>query len=185
MSRDADDVIEQIRSKIARNRFELSQHAVDQSIIRDVRVDELREAVASGTIIEDYPEDKYGPSCLMLGFTAAVGRCTCNAAIRRALCSRSLPCTSRNPNGGCLTTVPAGDNMNATWSDERLAKQLVTYALELDGQLVLVEHVPARVNEETGERFFAPDTVERLQQIVREKRTPSRVVATPVFDFAA
>ncbi|MGI9188931.1 MAG: YgiT-type zinc finger protein [Longimicrobiaceae bacterium] len=75
--------------------------------------------------------------------------------------------------------------MNATWSDERLAKQLVTYALELDGQLVLVEHVPARVNEETGERFFAPDTVERLQQIVREKRTPSRVVATPVFDFAA
>lgn len=30
-----------------------------------------REAVAHGNIIEDYPDDKYGPSCLILGFTLA------------------------------------------------------------------------------------------------------------------
>lgn len=75
--------------------------------------------------------------------------------------------------------------MNPTWSDECLVTRFVTYALELNGRLVLVEHVPARVNEETGERFFAPDTGERLQQIVRENQKPSRMVETPVFDFAA
>lgn len=75
--------------------------------------------------------------------------------------------------------------MNAHWSDERMVRRLVTYTLELNGQFLLVEHVPARVDEETGERFFAPDTVERLQQIVWEHRTPSRVVETPVFEFAA
>jgi len=29
-------------------------------------VRELREAIATSSIIEDYPEDKYGPSCLVL-----------------------------------------------------------------------------------------------------------------------
>jgi hypothetical protein len=33
-------------------------------------------------------------------------------------------------------------------------------------QVFMVENVPARVNEETGEQFFSPSTVERLQQIV-------------------
>ena len=33
---------------------------------------ELEEAVASDSeVLEDYPNDKYGPSCLILGFTAA------------------------------------------------------------------------------------------------------------------
>ena len=47
-------VIEKIRKKIAQNRFEYSQHAVDQSIIRHIGVSELREAIAHGEIIEDY-----------------------------------------------------------------------------------------------------------------------------------
>ena len=64
-------MIEQIRAKIAAGQFEFSKHAVDQSIIRHVAVQELREAVAQGEIIEDYPEDKYGSSCLILGFTQA------------------------------------------------------------------------------------------------------------------
>jgi hypothetical protein len=49
----------------------------------------------------------------------------------------------------------------------------------------VIEHVPARVNVETGERLFAPDTVTRLQQIVGEGRAPSRTIETPVFDYAA
>lgn len=31
----------------------------------------LREAIATSEVIEDYPTDKYGPSCLLLGFTLA------------------------------------------------------------------------------------------------------------------
>lgn len=61
--------IKAIREKIERNDFELSKHAVDQSIIRNIRLLELREAIAQGNIIEDYPDDKYGASCLIVGFT--------------------------------------------------------------------------------------------------------------------
>ena len=62
-------MIEQIREKIIQNQFEFSKHAVDQSIFRHISVQELREVVANGEIIEDYPDDKYGPSCLILGYT--------------------------------------------------------------------------------------------------------------------
>ena len=64
-------IIEDIRDKIARDQFEFSHHAVDQSIVRHISVQELREAIAVGEVIEDYPDDKYGPSCLVFGFTLA------------------------------------------------------------------------------------------------------------------
>lgn len=64
-------LIDGIREKIARGQFEFSQHAVDQSIVRHISVQELREAIAVGEVIEDYPTDKYGPSCLVFGMTLA------------------------------------------------------------------------------------------------------------------
>ena len=63
-------MIEQIRSKIAAGLFEFSQHAVDQTITRHITVQEVREAISAGEIIEDYADDKYGPSCLILGFSS-------------------------------------------------------------------------------------------------------------------
>ena len=56
--------------KIRSRCYEFSRHAVDQSILRDISVGELEEAfVGNIEIIEDYPDDKYGPSCLVLGYT--------------------------------------------------------------------------------------------------------------------
>jgi heterodisulfide reductase subunit C len=61
--------IEDIQHKIANEQFELSKHAVDQSIIRQIRLHEIVDAIGSGQIIEDYPNDKYAPSCLICGLT--------------------------------------------------------------------------------------------------------------------
>jgi hypothetical protein len=66
-------LIDEIRRRVARGDFEFSQHAVDQAIIRHISVQELREAIVGGEVIEVYPEDKYGPSCLIFGMTR-VGR---------------------------------------------------------------------------------------------------------------
>lgn len=46
------------------------------------------------------------------------------------------------------------------------------------------ENVPARVNVETGENHFSPDAVERMHQIIRERRVPVRMIETPVYEFA-
>lgn len=47
--------------------------------------------------------------------------------------------------------------------EEPFTHQEVTYSLEVGGRVVIIERVPARVSLRTGERFFSPETVERLQ----------------------
>jgi len=42
----------------------------------------------------------------------------------------------------------------------------VTYRLEFDDRLIVVEHVPARVCLQYGETTYSPETVERLQRTV-------------------
>ena len=68
---------------------------------------------------------------------------------------------------------------------ETLVETKVTYHIEFRGRLFLIEHVPARVNLETGERHFSPETVERLHQIVREESLPVRTIETPVYEYEA
>lgn len=62
-------MIEEIRRKIRRQEYEYSLHAADQSILRHIARREVEEAFESGTVIEVYPSDKYGASCLVLGYT--------------------------------------------------------------------------------------------------------------------
>lgn len=53
---------------------------------------------------------------------------------------------------------------------ETYSEQYVAYMNEMDGKFYIVEHVPARVCLETGEQFFAPETVEKLQKIIWEQK---------------
>lgn len=68
---------------------------------------------------------------------------------------------------------------------EILVEKQVTYTLQLDGQLFVIENVPARVNEETGEQFFSPSTVENLQKIILKGQEPDHFAKVPVFKYAA
>jgi YgiT-type zinc finger domain-containing protein len=68
---------------------------------------------------------------------------------------------------------------------ETMENRQVTYTIEVDGRIVVIEHVPARVCVETGEPFFSPETVERIHAIVRGERRPVRTMQTPVYEFAA
>ena len=70
-------------------------------------------------------------------------------------------------------------------NQEQLVEKRVTYSLELNGKFILIENVPARVNEETGEQFFAPSTVMLLQQFILDGQDPEHVIQTPVYSYAA
>jgi hypothetical protein len=71
-------------------------------------------------------------------------------------------------------------------SDEQefLIEERVTYTLQLNGKIYLIENVPARVNEETGEQFFSPSTVNRLQQMIQNEKKPDRMIETPVYSYS-
>ncbi|MEO7659626.1 MAG: hypothetical protein ABIV48_08425 [Pyrinomonadaceae bacterium] len=70
-------------------------------------------------------------------------------------------------------------------TDETMKESRVTYTLEKDGKFYIVENVPARVSVETGEQFFAPATVDRLQKLIFSGTKPKKTIETPIFEFAA
>ena len=70
------------------------------------------------------------------------------------------------------------------WKDLLVDKN-VNYLMEVDGALVIVEQVPARVNPETGEQLFSPKTVKHLKEMVKEGKNPTRVIETPVYEYSA
>ncbi|NUO83223.1 hypothetical protein HUU05_24385 [candidate division KSB1 bacterium] len=74
--------------------------------------------------------------------------------------------------------------MNSPFKEEKLVQQNVTYTLFKDGKFFIIENVPARVDRETGEQYFAPHVVEKLQQIILQQQAPARVIQTPVYEFA-
>ena len=62
--------LDAIRAGVTARQYLLSRHAADQMIRRDIGAAEIEQAVLGPSeVIEDYPSDKYGPSCLILGYT--------------------------------------------------------------------------------------------------------------------
>ncbi len=49
--------------------FYLTQHAMQKMLERKISRLELSEVINNGVIIEEYPNDKYGPTCLIFGIT--------------------------------------------------------------------------------------------------------------------
>ena len=101
-------MIEEIRKKIAASLFEFSKHAVDQSILRNIGVQEIRDAIEGGEIIEDYPDDKYGPSCLIYGMTSE---------------NRPLHIQWRYPSRPFIKIVTLYEPDETLWTDFRVRKR--------------------------------------------------------------
>lgn len=63
-------------------------------------------------------------------------------------------------------------------------RRLIRYSLSIGERLVLVDHAPAWVCDRRGETTLEPEVVERLQETIRSSEKPSKVIATPVYEFA-
>src|SRR4030067_2116029 len=65
--------IEEIHNRIRQRKSSFSDHSVKRMIKRNVTRQEVESAILTGEIIEEYPDDKYSPSCLVYGKTE-IGR---------------------------------------------------------------------------------------------------------------
>ena len=61
--------LHQIRSQLSVGEFNFSLHALKRVVERNISEIEIKQVGMNANIIEEYPEDKYSPSCLLLGFT--------------------------------------------------------------------------------------------------------------------
>lgn len=62
-------LIVELRDKIRKGEYRFSDHAVKRMIKRSNERSEVEDAVMAGEVIEEYPDDKYYPSCLVYGKT--------------------------------------------------------------------------------------------------------------------
>lgn len=61
--------ITRTQDKIEQGDYRFSDHAVKRMIERNIDRREVEEAILNGEIVEEYPDDKYSPSCLIYGRT--------------------------------------------------------------------------------------------------------------------
>ena len=61
--------IEKIGEKLHTGQFEFTRHAFRRAVERNISAAEIMECGKQTRLVEEYPDDKYAPSCLLLGFT--------------------------------------------------------------------------------------------------------------------
>jgi hypothetical protein len=62
-------MIDLIHERVLKGEYRFSIHALERCAERNISPEEVMHAINTGTVIEDYPKDKYGRSCLIRGFT--------------------------------------------------------------------------------------------------------------------
>lgn len=60
-----------IRQRIRAGDYEFSAHADDERQAEKIPIAEVEVALLNGEILENYPTDPRGPSCLVLGYATA------------------------------------------------------------------------------------------------------------------
>ncbi len=61
--------IREIKAKIRSNEYEISYHAERERREEEITIDHIEKAILNGEILEDYPDDLRGASCLVLGYS--------------------------------------------------------------------------------------------------------------------
>jgi len=61
--------IETIWAKVRSGKYIISFSHTEKVRLRKIEAEEIEQAICNGTIIEPYPDDPRGPSCLVLGLT--------------------------------------------------------------------------------------------------------------------
>ena len=60
-------MIEMIKEQVERENYRFTVHGFERCVERNISPKEVKYAIMLGEIIEEYPKDKYGPSCLIYG----------------------------------------------------------------------------------------------------------------------
>lgn len=100
--------IDDIRFRLCAGHFEFSRHALKRVVERNISEAEIREVGVAAEVVEDYPGDKYSPSCLVLGFTKN------RRALHIQVCYSSV---------GMVKIVTAYDPEPVEWIDFRMRRR--------------------------------------------------------------
>lgn len=61
-------------------------------------------------------------------------------------------------------------------------KREIVHTVRFRGEIIVFDRVPAEVCSVCGDTLLAPETVRRIESLLKAKRRPSK--SAPVFEFA-
>src|SRR5438552_3926873 len=64
---DLPSILRQIKSLASSDNYRVSQHAHQEMVEESVRLDDVLAGLSAGIILENYPEYRRGPCCLVYG----------------------------------------------------------------------------------------------------------------------
>jgi YgiT-type zinc finger domain-containing protein len=144
---------------------------------RMISSNEVETVVVNGELIEDYPQDPRGHSCLMLGFGDA-------DRVVHVVCS---------PKDEYLAIITAYLPDPAQWSEDfrrrlrnmecihckgRMKRGTAPFSLDRNGYHVSWDAVPAWVCTQCGEPFFESREVDLIQRALTELDRESAALAS-------
>ena len=62
-------MIERIKKQVKAANYRFTVHGFERCVERRISPNEVKHAILSGEVIEEYTEDKYGSSCLIYGLS--------------------------------------------------------------------------------------------------------------------
>lgn len=74
--------------------------------------------------------------------------------------------------------------MKCAFCGGELKKKFVTFSYQDSESYILVEHVPAEVCSQCGERLYSPEVTDALLQFAKRQGEPVKLIEVPVYDFS-
>jgi hypothetical protein len=59
---------------------------------------------------------------------------------------------------------------------------MIAHTVHFHGELIVIDHVPADVCTRCGDVLLKPETVEKIERLLRQRPQPARMV--PLYEYA-
>ncbi|HMD85395.1 MAG TPA: DUF4258 domain-containing protein [Terriglobia bacterium] len=172
-----------VRSLAAAEALRVTPHAQQEMVEEETTLDEVLQAIRHGEILEDYPKHWRGACCRVDGFTDA----------DRPL---DIVCTTGQPLLILIAAypTPAAEVVNASGEEKPSMKctivgcpgdyepVTVVHTVKHQVEVMVIDHVPAEVCNVCGDVLLAPETVRRIEALLKAPPPPSRNL--PLYEFA-
>lgn len=152
----------------AKEKILYTEHALDKMNIEEeiITKDEVRDVIFNGDIIEDYPEDIRGHSCLILG-------CSGKGRLVHVVCS-----PKKDYLGIITVYLPSQEKwrndfrnkeekMKCLYCRGEMEKTFSCYTIDRDGYHLYIKDIPAYICSQCGEKLFEEKEVEAIQDMIK------------------
>ncbi len=156
----------QIQRDVHYGKLALTLHGAQEALAEQITTTEIREAILNGSILEDYPEHRRGPCCLIHGKTES-GR-DLHLVVTKERASQS---DNRLRAAAAQVGNAAAERlaMKCDLCKGRYTHRVVVLAFQRAGRSVVVEDVPAMVCEVCGDTLLSEETVQETEDVLQQQ----------------